>query len=343
MTTDAVSVSPEALGSLLDAVAAPVLVLSTRVGRGMFSIGEALVERVRPGVDVTHRAVEELLPATALREDVDRYRWISSRAPWLLHIPYRVPWIYRRKLVRERRRVPTDLTRLRDAISDVGAKTVVCVSHRPAFWTSVAKERHDLDATVVGLLGEYGPSLGWRYVSWPQIDAFWSPVSRGDAGVPDGTDVEFATIDLPARREFESLADVPGERRRVLVVCGSWGQGPLRRVVGELLDVDPAVAVEVVCGDNEAARRSCERLDGDRVIVHGEVESLGPAMARCGSVVTKPGIATLVEARAARRKLFLLRGMPVAEDHNARHAVAHFDAEWYRADAVRAWLGEGRA
>jgi hypothetical protein len=54
-------------------------------------------------------------------------------------------------------------------------------------------------------------------------------------------------------------------------------------------------------------------------------------------VVTKPGISTILEARAARRKIFLLRGMPVAEDNNARHALRYFDAEWFTKESFQRW------
>jgi hypothetical protein len=68
------------------------------------------------------------------------------------------------------------------------------------------------------------------------------------------------------------------------------------------------------------------------------VESLVPLLKECASVITKPGISTLLEAHAAHRKIFLLKGMPVAEDNNAEHAVRHFGAEWYNRDGFVRWL-----
>jgi hypothetical protein len=60
-------------------------------------------------------------------------------------------------------------------------------------------------------------------------------------------------------------------------------------------------------------------------------------MRECAVLVTKPGISTLLEAHAAGRKIFLLRGMPVAEDNNARFAIRHFGAEWFHVDALCRW------
>jgi UDP-N-acetylglucosamine:LPS N-acetylglucosamine transferase len=127
----------------------------------------------------------------------------------------------------------------------------------------------------------------------------------------------------------------------VLVVCGSWGQGRIERVVRELRGLDRGLHVHAVCGTNTRMRARLSReLDGaGGVSVHGHEPSLAPLFSACGSVITKPGIATLVEARAAGRKIFLLRGMPVAEDNNARWAVRHFAAEWFRPETFARWLG----
>ena len=94
--------SEDPLQAELDALPRPLLVLSTAVGRGMFSIGEALVERAAGRGPVHHRPIEDFLPGAGLREDVERYRTISSRCPVLLNLVYRFPPIYQRKLLREK-------------------------------------------------------------------------------------------------------------------------------------------------------------------------------------------------------------------------------------------------
>jgi hypothetical protein len=63
-------------------------------------------------------------------------------------------------------------------------------------------------------------------------------------------------------------------------------------------------------------------------------------MRQCGSVITKPGASTLLEAHAAARQIFLLPGMPVAEDNNARYARKAFQALDFSPDVFRRWLDE---
>ena len=110
-------------------------------------------------------------------------------------------------------------------------------------------------------------------------------------------------------------------------------------MVRTILDEEPGLDVTVVCGQNSvAADRARRAFCGcPNVEVRGVVDSLLPFVARCGCIVTKPGISTLLEAHVARRKIFLLKGIPVAEDNNARYAVQHFGAEWFTRESFRAW------
>ncbi len=332
---------PTALERTCASWPAPVFVLSTRVGRGMQSLGDALAQRLGSRC-VAHETVEDHLPGRALAEDLRHYRNISCRFPALLHVAYRFPPIYWRKLWRERRLAPTALHGLADALRGSGARTIIGVSHRPTFWAAFAALRHDLQARLVGVLGEYGSNLGWRYQPWQRIDGFLTPVTTGQLRFRLPSSVQVTEIDLPARAEFTALSGHAGEPRRLLVVCGMWGQGRIDRVVGTLRQL--GAAVDAVCGENDAMLDRLRRRFGDDrgVTCHGVVPSLAPLMARCRGVVTKPGIATITEAHAAGRQIFLLSGMPVAEDNNARYALDHLGAVRFSQPAVRRWLeGEG--
>jgi hypothetical protein len=327
------------LDNLSASLQPPVLLVSTVVGRGMYTLGEALRERFAPGDAVEHVAVEDYLPGRAVGEDLRRYKLISNAAPFLLYLVYKLPIFYYRKYLRERLGRGADLEALRRRIEALSPRTVLCVSHRPAFWVSSLKRRRGMSFQLWGMLGEYGNTLGWKYLFWDQMDGFLSPVGRGELTYRFPGHLRFERIDLPARRAYYQLADRPGDPRAVLVVCGYWGQGPLLRVVRALLAVGPGSRVTVVCGENRAARDKIqEAFRGDpRVRAYGVVPTLLPFLGECASVVTKPGISTLLEAHAAGRKIFLLKGMPVAEDNNARHAVRHFGAEWFSADGFRNW------
>ena len=75
-----------------------------------------------------------------------------------------------------------------------------------------------------------------------RIDAFLSPVPRSALRFDLPPRTRFAEIDLPARAVYAALRARPGNRDAVLVVCGSWGQGRVDRVVQALLGTRPDLA-----------------------------------------------------------------------------------------------------
>ena len=324
--------------ALIPEIERPALILSTAVGRGMYSIGEAILERFGPQDDVRHAAIESFLPRRAIREDVSRYRFISTHLPIALNLVYRVPFFYYRKLLRERLRKRVEMDGLRDEITEQRIKTVICVSHRAAFWVSNLKLKTGLDFQLWDVLGEYGNNWGYKYLFWDALNAFLSPVDRSVLRYQIPEHVEWIPIDLPAKLEYYEISRIPGNRNKVLVVAGYWGQASLGGLVRRLLYTSGDLRIAVVCGANSRLYRGLRsRIRDERVEICGAVESLAPFLRECSCVISKPGVSTILEARAAGRKLFLLRGMPVAEDNNARFAIRSFDAEWFSPRAFDAW------
>jgi hypothetical protein len=320
----------------------PVLILSSRAGRGNTSIGEAIHEYFGDAPDVYHRSIEELLPESAVDEDLTRYRFISNHFPILLSAIYTLPFFYYRKLVREQMR-PTRLPAFKGFAVRRGIASVVCVSHRQAFWTTVLKRNESLDLAVYGVLTEFGSNLGWRYVFWEAMNGFVSPVEASGLRIDLPPDLPCYQLPLPARAAFHALPAADDPKGHCLVIGGFWGQGLMLHTVRALVAGFPGVQFHVVCGDNPklAARLLCELRQARNLSVHGRLDSIVPLLSRCGAVVTKPGMGTLLEAHASRRKIFLFPGLPVAEDNNARYALDHFGAEWFTPASFRRWLELG--
>lgn len=317
----------------------PILIVSTVVGRGMFTIGEAIRQRLKDRPPVYHVPIEEFVSPEVVKEDLERYKYISNNFPSLLYLVYKIPIFYYRKYLREKLFNTADLGNLREKIEALGAKTVICVSHRPAFWVANLKRREGLDFSVWGVLGEYGKNLGWKYQFWEQLDGFLSPVERSALGFEMPRRVRFIKINLPARQEYHDLAEVKTDLNSVLLVCGFWGQGPIAETVEKLSDAMPDLRIHAVCAENVGVYEKLQQLFGNnaRIQVHGIVPTLVPLLRECASIITKPGISTLLESHAAGRKIFLLKGMPVAEDNNARFAVEHFDAQWFDIKTFKRW------
>ena len=186
------------------------------------------------------------------------------------------------------------------------------------------------------MLGEYGDTLDWKFIFWDQIDGFLSPVERADLSYPWPAGLKFKRVELPARRAYYRVATQSPNADSGAVTCGYWGLGPMHKVVCTLLEEDPALRIMVVCGENRSACELISRrfASSPNVEVYGLVPSLLPLLAQCACIITKSGISSLLEAQAARRKIFLLKAMPVAEANNARHALRHFGADWFSRDRL---------
>lgn len=326
---------------LLQGLDKPVLILSTKVGRGMYYLGDALREAFEEPSEVRHQAIEDFLPQAGVKEDVERYKIISNRFPFLLHLIYKCPFFYYRKYLREKLFARSGLYPLEKTLIQEKIKTVICISHRAAFWASNHKRLTKGGFELWDLLGEYGNNYGYKYIFWDQMNGFLSPVpqSRLKFKIPQG--VRFKKILLPARKEYYRLAKEKGDKNKVLLICGYWGQGPILKIMKQLLEKKPDLKIRVVCGENQKILDHVKRFAAHmaNIKTFPVVDSLVPLIKECASVITKPGISTLLEAHAANRKIFLLKGMPVAEDNNARHAIKYFNAQWYGIDAFFKWLG----
>jgi UDP-N-acetylglucosamine:LPS N-acetylglucosamine transferase len=324
---------------LADQFESPILVLSTVVGKGIVSVGDAVTERLRQRYTVHHAAIEDFLPPAALNEDMERYKLISNHVPFLLTIVYRFPFIYYRKYVREKLSKKIKLIKLKEKIDELGIKTVICCSHRPAFWTSSLKRKTRMPFKIWGLLSEFGRNLGWKYIYWDQMSGYLSPVPQETFDYRFPPDFRFFEINLPVKNEYLVLNSVRGDCRKVLLVCGFWGQGPIAQIVSMLRKSFPELEILTVCGENERVLKTLNRkfsLD-KKVRIFGAVSSLAPLLSECASLITKPGISTILEGGASGRKMFLLKGMPVAEDNNLRYAIKNFGAEWFSLETFRKW------
>ena len=317
----------------------PALILSTFVGRGMHTLGEAVRECFPESAKVYHHPIEEFLPKRAVDEDLRRYKIISNKFRFLLYLIYKLPFFYYRKYLREKFFSKNDLGVLKNKIEELNIKTVICISHRAAFWVSSLKQKSKMRFDIWDIVGEYGKNLGYKYIFWEEINGFLSPVDKAAMNIDFPEHVKFYKIYLPARRDFYKIASIKGDHDKVLLVCGFWGQGPIREILRMLLKEIPQLNVYAICGENNKLYDNVMLLfkGATNVKVYGIVDNLCPYLKDCACIITKPGISTILEAHAAQRKIFLLKGMPIAEDNNARFAIEHFGAEWFNLENFKRW------
>lgn len=313
----------------------PIWILSSLAGRGNYSVGEAIRCRLdEPGV--AHRPIEELLPPAMVRRHFGRHRLLCQTFPALLRLLYAFPVRYRLAELAARVGTPAGLTQLQAALSPGRVGTVVATSHRAAFWVAALKRRLRLPLRLLAVLTDYGLSPGWRHIFWDQVDEAFGPLPA--ATVPPAARARYRTVPLPLPPAFDEPFP-PGDPDQVLVAGGGWGLGPIDEAVRVLRGLPLALHLHVACGDNARLYSRLERRygAGSTVSLYGLCDSLRPLLARCRSVVSKPGALTLAEASAAGRAIFLLRPLPVVEEANYRYALERLAATPFSAEAFTRW------
>lgn len=318
----------------------PLLIVSSVVGRGVYSIGEAIKQRLSSKGMIYHVPIEDIVPQNVVNEDLIRYKFISNKFTFLFYFIYTFDIFYYRKYLREKIFNSAKLNNLEEIINKLGIKTVFCISHRPAFWFSNLKRRKKINFNLWGILTEYGRSLGWKYIFWDVIDGYFSPIDRSLLDFKFPKNFQFVNINLPARLEFYNISKTQGDKNKVLFISGFWGQGQILKNLNKLTRSFSDLKVYVVCGENQSLYRRLKNIfkNHHNIVILGKENSLKQLMFECDSIITKPGISSILEAHAAGRKIFLIRGIPIAEDNNARFAIDNFGADWFKIKKFKSWI-----
>jgi UDP-N-acetylglucosamine:LPS N-acetylglucosamine transferase len=316
----------------------PVLVISSRAALGNYKVAKRITDAVASAGTAFHYTIEELIGERLVRNNFVRHRFICKRIPLLLRVSYGLPLGYYYKYYKERWFGNKYLGRLEKTITESGVKTVIATNHRAAFWVGALKHRNRISNRLWGVMTDYCMGMGWRHVFADQTDHLLGPVKKET--IPMKFRIQYSEIKLPVDERYEKIGNIPGDKYQVLITGGGWGLGPISKTVTQLYETYDNLNLHIVCGENQElyCKLKCEFAGSTRVHVYGEVASLLPLMTSCGSVVTKPGGVTITEVYYAKRKLFLLRGLPVVEEANARFAKENFGGVLFSKTHFSEWI-----
>jgi UDP-N-acetylglucosamine:LPS N-acetylglucosamine transferase len=192
---------------------------------------------------------------------------------------------------------------------------------------------------IWGLLTEFGRTLGWKYIFWDQMTGYLSPVPKSTFDYRFKPDLRFFEIALPVKKEFSTIEKQISSKQKILLVCGYWGQGPILKIIKSLRKNFREIEIHAIFGENKEllTKTSARFNNAYNIHLYGAVPSIAPLLSQCSAIITKPGISSIIEANAMKRKIFLIKGMPVAEDNNARYAIKNFGAEWFSIKTFKKW------
>ncbi len=131
---------------------------------------------------------------------------------------------------------------------------------------------------------------------------------------------------IPVRQSFYSAGD-PAEARRalqlpekgvcVLLMCGSMGCGPMRKIAKELMEQLPEDAfVVAVCGKNEKLYETLSDIENPRMRVLGYCDRMQTYMDAADLIVTKPGGLSSTEAGNKHLPMVFINAVGGCESRN---------------------------
>lgn len=168
----------------------------------------------------------------------------------------------------------------------------------------------------------------YPYVDRCDMDGYFIP-SPALTGEFVGAGIDKAKLiptGIPVRQEFYSAMDkslarlqlqLPETGQVVLLMCGSMGCGPMRRLAKGLTERLPKGATLVAfCGKNQKLYDSLSELEAANIRVLGYTDKISTYMDAADLIVTKPGGLSSTEAANKRLPMVLINTVGGCESRN---------------------------
>lgn len=310
-----------------------ILILSCNTGEGHNSCGKAL------------REAFEARGIPCIMEDT--LRFISSSVSRMVsfvfvrmyrHFPgvFRYGYQYSEDhpgLFKDRSGVYKMLTagaeRLHRFITREGYDTVICTHVFSALVVSNILRRHDTPLRTFFVATDYtcSPSCGESC-----LDTYFIPhESLMDdfvrCGVPrerlvaSGIPIRRAILRSYDKAEAKRKAGIRADQRHLLIMCGSMGCGPIRKLVKELSKTLPEnVYISVVCGTNHHLKKTLDHIyaQEQRIGIYGFVGDISTMLDSSDLFLTKPGGISVTEAAQKRLPMAFVNAVAGCETYNMR-------------------------
>lgn len=118
-------------------------------------------------------------------------------------------------------------------------------------------------------------------------------------------------------------ANLPNDKKIILITSGSMGFGELKNLVIHLLNEIVDVYVVVICGNNKKMERDLLNICNKNLIVKGFVNNMNEFINASAIVMSKPGGLTTTEIVSLRKPLIHIMPIPGVEEYNAKFFADH--------------------
>lgn len=235
--------------------------------------------------------------------------------------------------------------RLYKLITDGSYDTVICPHVFSGLMLTEVRKQYDAKFISCFVDTDYTVSPG---AAESRLDKYFLPDESVIKDI-DNVDMERTVISgIPVRQEFFSRRDkaaakralgIPENAKHILMMCGSMGCGPIKRLAQGLAEaMGENQFLTVVCGTNQRLENRLENRveEKENVRILGYVDNVPDLMDSADLYLTKPGGISVSEAAAKALPMVLVDTVGGCEKYNLDYALEKGIAK--TADGVKALL-----
>lgn len=317
-----------------------LVILSVSAGAGHVRAAQAIeaaAKRDRPGIEVIHLDVMELVPKLFRKVYADSYLSVVNRHPALWGYLYHSA---------DRQRPDSTLTRLRQALEalntrslvrrlrELSPEAVICTHFLPAQILSRLIAKGGWTAPVHVVVTDFDVHALWIH---PHLAGYcaaaeeiaWRMRDRGLGQTPiavTGIPIMPAFASRPERIVCARELGLDPGRLTLLMMSGGFGVGALDQLAARLLAIPGDFQIVAMAGRNPELLARLKELAGrhpGRLLPQGFTTTPERLMAACDLAIGKPGGLSTSECLALGLPMLVISPIPGQEERNSDYLLEH--------------------
>jgi len=222
--------------------------------------------------------------------------------------------------------------RMHDYIRHGKYDVIICTHVFTALMLTDMMKRHPMKLVTCLVATDYTCSPGTKdsnldYYFIPDIEflpEFECETITEEKLIPSGIPVRQMFYITRAKEEAKVSMSVSPDHKHLLMMCGSMGCGPMKKLLHKLSEHLPEDwELSVICGNNKklADRLEKKYKEDKRIHIHGFIENMGTMMDSADLYLTKPGGISVSEAAVKNLPMVFIDAVAGCEEYNRVHFI----------------------
>ena len=222
--------------------------------------------------------------------------------------------------------------RLKDYIVNGGFTAIICTHPFASLMMTELQNRYHLPL-VIGLVAtDYTCNPGTKesvadihFIPDSSLSVdFESPNIEDDQICPSGIPIRQKFYRQLDKDEAKAMFDIPAHHRHLVMMCGSMGCGPMKRLAWLLnFRLPEETDMTIVCGTNKRLEKKLRRHYGSNPHMHvrGYVQDMSALMDSADLYLTKPGGISVSEAAIKSLPMVFIDAVAGCEYYNKYYFI----------------------